>query len=118
MYRKIFFVLLIGVAVINLQAQDRNNSPGNQKWSVRMANTVLSKSDSLIYYVDQNPKWAYDVALLGMAVDRLGKTDPKYSKYMEAWVDHFVKPDGSVTDYRLKEYNLDRIFPGRNEFYR
>jgi unsaturated rhamnogalacturonyl hydrolase len=90
--------------------------PGNfdTKWSVRMANTVLSRSDSLIYYVDRNPKWAYDVAFLGMAVDRLGNIDPKYSKYMESWVDYFVKPDGSVVDYRMKEYNLDRIFPGRD----
>jgi unsaturated rhamnogalacturonyl hydrolase len=84
------------------------------KWSVRMANSVLAKSDSLIYYVDRNPKWAYDVAFLGMAIDRLGNIDPKYSEYMENWVNHFVKSDGSVTDYTMKEYNLDRIFPGRN----
>ena len=84
------------------------------KWSVKMANTVLARSDSLIYYVDRSPKWAYDVAFLGMAVDRLGSADTRYSRYMENWVDHFVKPDGSVTDYKLKEYNLDRIFPGRN----
>ena len=79
-----------------------------------MANSVMTKSDSLIHYVDGNPKWAYDVAFLGMAIDRLGNVDPKYSKYMEDWVNYFVNPDGSVTDYRLKEYNLDRIFPGRN----
>jgi len=84
------------------------------KWSVKMANTVLTRSDSLIYYVDRNPKWAYDVAFLGMAIDRLGNTDVRYSRYMENWVDHFVKTDGTVTDYKLKEYNLDRIFPGRD----
>jgi unsaturated rhamnogalacturonyl hydrolase len=79
-----------------------------------MANSVISRSDSLIYYVDKNPKWAYDVAFLGMAVDRLGNIDPKYSKYMEEWVKYFVRPDGSIIDYRKGEYNLDRIFPGRN----
>jgi unsaturated rhamnogalacturonyl hydrolase len=79
-----------------------------------MANSVISRSDSLIYYVDRNPKWAYDVAFLGMAVDRLGKVDPRYSKYMETWVDYFVKTDGSVLDYYPAEYNLDRIFPGRD----
>lgn len=79
-----------------------------------MANSVLERSDSLIYYVDRNPKWAYDVALLGMAVDRLGKIDAKYSEYMESWVKYFVQSDGSVIDYTPTEYNLDRIFPGRN----
>ena len=102
----------MSVAACNFQGQDLKSPLNDLKWSVRMANTVIAQSDSLIYYVDRNPKWAYDVAFLGMAIDRLGKIDPKYSKYMEEWVNYFVKPDGSVTDYKMKEYNLDRIFPG------
>jgi unsaturated rhamnogalacturonyl hydrolase len=115
-YMRTFIVVLLLNIFYSCNSQGIVKKSGNfdTKWSVRMANTVLSKSDSLIYYVDRNPKWAYDVALLGMAVDRLGNIDPKYSKYMEVWVDHFVKPDGSVIDYRMKEYNLDRIFPGRD----
>ena len=92
----------------------RKKDPDQPKWSIRMANTVINQADSLIHYVSGKPKWAYDVAFLGMAIDRLGNTDPKYSKYMENWVNYFVQPDGSVTDYKLSEYNLDRIFPGRN----
>ena len=108
-------VLLLSIFYsCNSQGLIKKSGSSDLKWSVKMANTVLKKSDSLIYYVDRNPKWAYDVALLGMAVDRLGTIDTKYSKYMETWVDHFVKADGSVIDYRMKEYNLDRIFPGRD----
>lgn len=93
---------------------DPGRGEKEEKWSLRMANTVMAKSDSLVYYVDRNPRWAYDVAFLGMAIDRLGEADPRYSAYMKDWVDYFVQPDGSVTDYRKDEYNLDRIFPGRN----
>jgi unsaturated rhamnogalacturonyl hydrolase len=114
MGKKIILILLLASTACNFRGQDANNNRKDMKWSVRMANTVLSRSESLIYYVDKNPKWAYDVAFLGMAIDRLGKTDRKYSKYMEDWVNYFVKPDGSVIDYKLTEYNLDRIFPGRN----
>ena len=114
MYRKIILILLVAATACSFQPKVQKNKQSELKWSVKMANSVLARSDSLIYYVDRNPKWAYDVAFLGMAIDRLGKTDVKYSKYMENWVNHFVRPDGSVTDYRLKEYNLDRIFPGRN----
>jgi unsaturated rhamnogalacturonyl hydrolase len=114
MIRKRFIILLIMLSACNFQAQNKRNKAENLKWSVRMANSVISRSDSLIYYVDRNPKWAYDVAFLGMAVDRLGNIDPKYSKYMEEWVKYFVRPDGSIIDYRKGEYNLDRIFPGRN----
>lgn len=108
---KISFFLLILLA-LTFSMQGQLNNKYDTKWSVRMANSVLARSDSLIYYVDRNPKWAYDVAFLGMAIDRLGNIDSRYSKYMENWVDHFVKQDGSVTDYKPEEYNLDRIFPG------
>jgi unsaturated rhamnogalacturonyl hydrolase len=114
MFKKNILVLLLVLSSCSFQAQDHKKGQPDQKWSVKMANSVISRSDSLIYYVDRNPKWAYDVALLGMAIDKLGKIDIRYSKYMETWVDHFVKPDGSVLDYNIKEYNLDRIFPGRN----
>ncbi len=83
MYKKAVLILLMGVTACNLQSQDQKSNPNKLKWSVRMANSVLSRSDSLIYYVDRNPKWAYDVAFLGMAVDRLGNIDPRYSEYME-----------------------------------
>jgi unsaturated rhamnogalacturonyl hydrolase len=105
---------LFALFVISYPVPGQKNDKIEAKWSVKMANNVLTRSDSLIYYVDRNPKWAYDVAFLGMAVDRLGNTDARYSSYMENWVDHFVKADGSVTDYKIKEFNLDRIFPGRN----
>ncbi len=97
-----------------LTTHENKGISANLKWSVKMANSVMNRSDSLVYYVDRNPKWAYDVAFLGMAIDRLGSIDKKYSKYMEDWVNYFVQPDGSVIDYRIEEYNLDRIFPGRN----
>ena len=105
------FILLSGCGT---SGSDMKSKQDSQKWSVKMANTVMNTSDSLIHFVAGKPKWAYDVAFLGMAIDRLGKIDPKYSKYMEDWVNYFVQADGSVLDYRLQEYNLDRIFPGRN----
>jgi unsaturated rhamnogalacturonyl hydrolase len=108
---KKYFLLLVLVANTWFTHCDAQKT---EKWSVRMANTVMSKSDSLIHYVEGKPKRAYDVAFLGMAIDRLGNIDPKYSRYMENWVNYFVRPDGSVTDYKASEYNLDRIFPGRN----
>ena len=115
MKKLIIFLLVLPLFSCGLpQQKNKAGSASVEKWSIRMANTVISQADSLIHYVSGNPKWAYDVAFLGMAIDRLGNIDQKYSKYMEDWVNYFVHPDGSVTDYRLKEYNLDRIFPGRN----
>ncbi|OFY63251.1 MAG: glycosyl hydrolase family 88 [Bacteroidetes bacterium RBG_13_43_22] len=93
---------------------DSSKLKDQQKWSLRMANTVTASCDSLIHYVAGKPKWAYDVAFLGMALDKMGSLDPVYSKYMEDWVNYFIRTDGSVMDYKIEEYNLDRIYPGRN----
>ncbi|MBP7731155.1 MAG: glycoside hydrolase family 88 protein [Bacteroidales bacterium] len=113
MYKKLIFSLLIITSACNLQSHQTKKNDNEVKWQVRMANTVMTQADSLIHYVPGTPKWAYDVAFLGMAIDRLGNIDPKYSKYMEDWVNYFVNEDGSVKDYKISEYNLDRIFPGR-----
>ena len=114
MSSKGLLILFFMLPACGLTTHENKGISANSKWSVRMANTVLARSDSLVYYVDRNPKWAYDVAFLGMAIDRLGNVDQKYSDYMKDWVNYFVQPDGSVIDYRKDEYNLDRIFPGRN----
>jgi unsaturated rhamnogalacturonyl hydrolase len=113
MYRKILLLIMFYLFASDSQAQDHNKNQIGQKWSVKMANSVITRSDSLIYLLDRNPKWAYDVAFLGMAIDRLGNINPVYSKFMEDWVNHFVMADGSILDYNSAEYNLDKIFPGR-----
>lgn len=114
MSRILFIMTVILFSSCGSQPVSEKKNEAELKWSVRMANTVINRSDSLVYYVDRHPKWAYDVAFLGMAIDRLGAVDSGYSRYMEDWVDYFVRPDGSVIDYRKDEFNLDRIFPGRN----
>lgn len=114
MSRFIFIMIFILFSSCGPHTSSEKKTDSELLWSVRMANTVINRSDSLVYYVDRHPRWAYDVAFLGMAMDRLGTVDTLYSRYMEEWVDYFVQPDGSVLDYRKEEYNLDRIFPGRN----
>lgn len=114
MIKKILILFLVIILFAGNSCRTQTKSNEEAKWSVRMANTVMDQADSLIRYVNGKPKWAYDVAFLGMAIDKLGNIDPKYSKYMEDWVNYFVNPDGTVTNYSISEYNLDRIFPGRN----
>ena len=113
----IIAILLISTASINYGFTDplKNDQVGQPKWSVRMANSVMLRADSLIHHLGViNPKWSYDVALLGLAIDKLGSIDPKFSDYMEDWVNYFVNEDGTVKDYNPEEYNLDRIFPANN----
>ena len=110
-----FLILLWLFSGCGQKIADQQKKEPESRWSVRMANSVMSRSDSLIHYLDpEQIKWQYDVAFLGQAIDKLGDIDPKYSKFMEDYVSYFVKEDGSVFDYRVDEFNLDRISPAKN----
>lgn len=90
----------------------RNSDP----WSVRIAEDIIQNHESLVYY-DKSPgkeKLQYDVAMLGMAMDKLGSTNEKYSAYMKEYVDFFIDSAGNISKYRVEEYNLDRINFAKN----
>jgi unsaturated rhamnogalacturonyl hydrolase len=115
--RKILNILLISCILVACASNTPNAKEEKQeaKWSVKMANSVMQRADSLVnYHNTGSAKWQYDVAFLGQAIDKLGDVDSSYSKYMEDYVDYFVQDDGSVIDYKPEEYNLDRINPAKN----
>ena len=88
-----------------------------ESWSIRMANSVLNQSDSLIWYKDiPKPKWTYDLAFLGQAVDKLGVYDTVYSKYAKDYIDYFVQDNGVINKYKYYDYNLDNVNPGKYLF--
>ncbi len=116
-YIRLTIVLIIINLSWNACKQDKNQSEGRDAalWSVRMADAVMQRFDSLAVY--NNPgkiKWQYDIAMLGQAIDRLGSRDPSYSQYMQDFTDYFILQDGSVLKYKRSDYNLDHINPAKN----
>jgi len=83
-------------------------------WAVQFADAVMTRHDSLIHYNGNKPKYEYDLAFLGSAIDKLGTTDKKYSDYMKSYIDYFVQPDGTINGHKLSDYNIDRVRPGVN----
>lgn len=62
----------------------------------------------------KNPKWTYSIgteldAMLRMA-DRYAM--PDVEKYVLAYVDTLVAPDGTIRTYKVSEYNIDQIKNG------
>ncbi len=85
-------------------------------WSVKMASTVINTHESLVYYNRRagKEKLQYDVAMLAMAIDKLGSTEEKYSVYLKNYIDFFVDSTGNIEKYKIEEYNLDRINFAKN----
>lgn len=92
----------------------RSSMSNEEKWSIRMANSIMHRCDSLANYSHEAHQWQYDIAFLGLAIDQLGDMNPRYSRYMESYIGSFVSSDGQVLSYDPEEFNIDRIRPAIN----
>lgn len=82
------------------------------KWSIKMADAVMQRYDTLAYYNGRTRAgWSYDVSLLGAAIDKLGSIDPKYSAYLKTFIDMQLDDSGNVARYDMSKYNIDLIRP-------
>ncbi|MBD0371344.1 MAG: glycoside hydrolase family 88 protein [Pyrinomonadaceae bacterium] len=81
-----------------------------------MASTVMTTwKDSVTTDPDKPLKWSYEqgVLLKGMQGVWLATGDGKYFSYIQRGMDRFVAEDGSIRTYKLEDYNLDNVMPGR-----
>lgn len=74
-------------------------------WAIRMADSVLRN------YPPSRWKWHYEHGLVIRAIAAIGES--RFQDVEKAWVDHFVTPEGDIRTYRVGEYNLDQINPGK-----
>src|SRR4026207_2048114 len=60
-------------------------------------------------------KWTYDHGLVLKGIERvwINTGDKKYFKFIQDGMDHFVADDGSIRTYKIDEYNIDHVLPGR-----
>ncbi|HEY4425508.1 MAG TPA: glycoside hydrolase family 88 protein [Pyrinomonadaceae bacterium] len=61
-------------------------------------------------------RWTYDHGLVLKGIERvyLATNDKQYLDFIQRSMDHFVNDDGSIRTYKVDEYNIDNINPGRN----
>ena len=78
-------------------------------WAVRMADSVLQA------YPSSQWNWHYEHGLLVKAIASVGAAsgEARFQEFHQAWVDHFITPDGGICAYRASEFNLDQINPGK-----
>ena len=117
--RLVNYCILVVFLTTFTQCNSNNRSTNtNQeiKWSVKLADAVIARSDSLIHYnnLRNEIRWEYDFAFLGLAMDKLGNINSKYSDYMQAYIDYFVDDEGNIGLYDINEYNIDLVNPGKN----
>ncbi|MEW6403044.1 MAG: glycoside hydrolase family 88 protein [Chloroflexota bacterium] len=84
-------------------------SPLLNTWSVRMTESTLKR------YSLSNALWHYEHGLLVMAINKVGMVtgDPRFTQFASEWIDKFIQPDGGILTYRINDFNLDQINPGK-----
>ncbi|HEY3053224.1 MAG TPA: glycoside hydrolase family 88 protein, partial [Thermoanaerobaculia bacterium] len=88
-------------------------------WSARMADSVMKRTpDPLWLDATERPRWEYTPGLVLKAVlDVAQRTlDDRYWNYVKSYYDGMISADGTIRDYKLEDYNLDRINPGKPLF--
>jgi unsaturated rhamnogalacturonyl hydrolase len=90
-----------------------------QPWSVRMTESVMRRSpDPWTMEGNKKGRWEYTFGLVLKAISQVWAVtgDDRYLHYVQSYYDHFIDHDGNILSYKLDEYNIDRINPGKALF--
>jgi unsaturated rhamnogalacturonyl hydrolase len=81
----------------------------DRRWSARMADSVIARHSA------GEALWHYEHGLMLQAIEQVWRAtgDETYWRFVKDTVDLFIGPDGEIRTYRLEEYNLDQINPGK-----
>lgn len=97
----------------------RAEEPGSSdispiEWSKRMADSQIARFGEGADY-KEGMKWDYaqHVTLLGMLELSTYTGDPKFARFVEKSTHTWISPDGGISGYKLEDYNIDNLAPGR-----
>lgn len=84
-------------------------------WSVRMAKSEMSRRGDTLFYPNPAARWDYTRGFLAQSLIKLGErvNDPAMTAYGTRVVESFVTTEGGVATYKMQEYNIDLLPPGR-----
>jgi unsaturated rhamnogalacturonyl hydrolase len=74
-----------------------------------MADSMLKR------HVAATTQWHYEHGLLLQAIEQVARAtgETRFHEHVKATVDLFIEPDGGIRTYKLEEYNLDQVNPGK-----
>ncbi|MCS7337322.1 MAG: glycoside hydrolase family 88 protein [Verrucomicrobiae bacterium] len=86
------------------------------EWSVRLADAEIARrGDSLAWRPGGRARWDYTAGLFTLSLLKLHEhvPNPRYFQFVQEAIGSFITPDGDIQTYRLDEYNIDHINPGK-----
>ncbi|MFO7448351.1 MAG: glycoside hydrolase family 88 protein [Ignavibacteriaceae bacterium] len=106
----IFFLL----CAFSCSVEQENNQ---EKWAQKIADSFIELHPDTIAYPTEakSYKWNYEQGLMLEAFYRMWQQtdDNKYLDYVKKNINYYVQDDGSVKTYKMDDFNIDNIGPGR-----
>ncbi len=97
------------------RGQERADSTG--LWSTRIAESFLLRHPGFVTYDTgfTEQKWNYEQGLMLWALHQMSlhSGDAKYDQFVVKNLDQYVDANGGIKTYKMSDYNLDLIAPGR-----
>ena len=86
------------------------------QWSVRMADSETSRlGDKLAWREGRKSKWDYTAGLFTLSLLKLNEKvpTPAHVDFTKDAIGSFIGEDGTIQGYKLADYNIDNIAPGK-----
>ena len=111
-YRACNILLLLCTTVISFSDADAQETPLSQ----RLTQTVMKMwPDSFSMKEGRPARWSYDQGVILKGIESVWRLygDANYFNYIEHSMDHYVREDGTVKDYKKDEFNIDHLNNGK-----
>lgn len=115
-FRLFGYLLVFSHAI--LAQPTTNQSQRQTPWSQRMVATVMTQNPDSIAYVKEgkDAHWEYEMGVILQAVEQVWyrTADDRYFQYIQKNMDRYVNADGNIRTYKMDDYNIDYVTPGRS----
>ena len=112
---KIVF-LLFALIFQSCQAQSEKQPLNGLEWAVKMADSEI-KQFTEPWTVDYNsiPVWNYTQGLVAYSVLKVWQDNGNdtYFNYAKSYADKFISADGTISTYKVEDYNIDCLNSGK-----
>ncbi|MEO5564085.1 MAG: DUF4350 domain-containing protein [Chitinophagaceae bacterium] len=110
------FILSALVAGAQPAPAPKGPNPTGTVWSQKLAGTAMKIwPDSFSVIPGRRARWSYDQGVILKGVEGIWNNtgDATWFNYIQHCMDHYVREDGTIYDYRPDEYNIDHINNGK-----
>lgn len=108
------YLILISIFNILLFSQENNEKKIN---SFLIADSFINLHPDTIAYPTEakSYRWNYEQGLMLEAFFQMWRHsgENKYYEYLKKNIDYYIEEDGTIKTYKLKDYNIDNVSPGR-----